>query len=131
MSRIPAVCGVMIRKTSTGLRENVAAALCYLVWWISGFIFLLLEPDNKFVHFHAIQSIVALGFFTIIGWLIGFLPVVGYWSGMVVWGIAVAIWLLMMLKAYQGAKYKLPLLGNIAERWADSQGSSPLPPEQR
>ena len=48
-------------KTSTGLSENVAGLLCYLLWWISGIIFILIEPKNRFVRFHAMQSLIALG----------------------------------------------------------------------
>lgn len=118
----------MERKTSTGLQENVCSALCYLIWWISGFIFLLLEPDNKRVRFHAIQSITGLGFFTVAGWVIGFLPVIGYWASVVVWGVAVATWIMLMLNAYRGVKYKLPVLGNLAEKWADTQIGPPTKP---
>jgi uncharacterized membrane protein len=107
-------------KTSTGLRENIAAALCYLAWWISGFIFLLLEPDNKYVRFHAMQSILALGSVMLLGWVVGFVPVIGYWTGMVVWAGGAIVWVLLMYKAYMGVKFKLPAVGNVAEKWADS-----------
>ena len=57
----------MEKKTSTGLQENIAALLSYLGWWITGIVFLLLEPDNKFVRFHAIQSILLFGFIMVAG----------------------------------------------------------------
>ena len=44
-----------MEKTSIGLTENVAGLLCYALGWISGIVFFLIEPENKFVRFHAIQ----------------------------------------------------------------------------
>ena len=54
-------------KTSTGLAENVAGLLCYVLGWISGLIFILIEPENKFVRFHAIQSIFVFSILTVAG----------------------------------------------------------------
>jgi uncharacterized membrane protein len=118
------------RSTSTGLEENVAGLLSYLGWWITGIIFLLLEPDNKFVRFHALQSIVVLGFINLVGWGLKFLPLVGDWLGNVVWLIGIALWVVLMVKAYQGVRYKLPVAGDLAERWADAP-SPPQPPAPR
>ena len=117
----------MEKKTSTGLQENVAALLSYVGWWISGIVFLLLEPDNKFVRFHAMQSIVTLGFITVAGWVLSFMPVVGDWISRVVWGIGIALWIVLMVKAYQGAKYKLPVAGDLAEKWTE-RANPPTPP---
>ena len=118
----------MEKKTSTGLQENVAALLCYVGWWISGIVLLLLEPDNKFVRFHAIQSIIVLGFITLAGWVLGFMPVIGAWISWIVWGIGIALWIVLMVKAYQGAKYKMPIAGDLAEKWAESKPQAPTPP---
>ena len=54
-----------MEKTSIGLDENVAGLLCYVLGWISGIIFLLIEPKNNFVRFHAIQSIVVFAIINI------------------------------------------------------------------
>jgi uncharacterized membrane protein len=48
-------------KTSTGMEQNLEGLLCYVLGWLTGIIFLLLEKDNKFVRFHAIQSILVFG----------------------------------------------------------------------
>ena len=48
-------------KSSTGLDENIAGLLCYVLGWISGLVFLLLERDSNFVKFHAVQSIIVFG----------------------------------------------------------------------
>ena len=55
-----------MKKTSTGLSENVAGLLCYVLGWISGLVFVLIEQENKFVRFHAVQSIVTFGGITVI-----------------------------------------------------------------
>ena len=121
----------MEKKTSTGLQENVAALLSYVVWWITGIIFLLLEPDNKFVRFHAMQSIIVFGVITLVAMVFGFMPVIGGFIAWVVWAIGVALWIVLMVKAYQGTKYKLPIAGDLAEKWVERSNSSapPSPPQ--
>jgi uncharacterized membrane protein len=103
----------------------VAGALAY-VTIIPAIVFLVLEPFNKkrFVRFHAFQCI----FFTI-AWvvieialsIIGHIPFLG-WATLVLWplvGLAVfVIWLILVLKAYQGQMFKLPVIGDMAEQQA-------------
>ncbi len=115
------------KKTSTGLQENVAGLLAYVAWWVSGIVFLLLEPDNKFIRFHAIQSIIALGFITVVGWVVTFFPVIGGWISWVIWLVGIALWIVLMVKAYQGVKYKLPVSGDLAEKWSE-KSTPPAPP---
>jgi len=102
-------------KTSTGLQPNVAGLLCYLFMWVTGLIFLLIEKENQFVRFHAIQSIalnvvlwvlyVILWFIPIIGWIINIFLAIGIFI----------LWIVCMYKAYKGEKFKLPVIGNFAE----------------
>ena len=105
-----------MEKTSTGLNENVAGLLCYVLGWISGVVFILIEPENKFVRFHAIQSIVTFGVLNVVGFILNWIPVIG---GFVSWVISVLgfiLWIVLMVKAYQGTKYKLPWAGDFAEK---------------
>lgn len=107
-----------MEKTSTGLTENVAGLLCYVLGWISGIVFLLLEQENKFVRFHAIQSIVVFGVLNIAGFILGWLPVIG---GFFTWALGVIgfiLWIVLMVKAYQGTKFKLPWAGDFSEKRA-------------
>jgi uncharacterized membrane protein len=97
-------------KSSTGLEENVAGLLCYVVGWITGLIFFLIEKDSKFVKFHAMQSIITFGACTILS----FIPIVNWFIGI----IALVLWILLMVKAYQGQKFKLPFIGDLAEKWS-------------
>lgn len=104
-------------KTSTGLEENVAGLLCYVLGWISGIIFLILEPENKTVRFHAMQSIIVFGIFNLV-WIIFFwIPVVRWFIGGLIGALAFILWVVLMYKAYQGEKYKIPWAGDQAEKF--------------
>ena len=108
-----------VSKTSTGLQENVAGALCYLAGLVTGIVFLVLEKENKFVRFHAIQSIVVSLAIMVVMIVLGFIPIIGWVINMLL-GIGVFIlWVVMMLNAYRGRMMKLPVAGNIAEGQAN------------
>ena len=103
-------------KTSMNLEENVAGLLCYVVGWITGIVFLVLEKENTFVRFHALQSILTFLPLSVIAWILGWIPFVGWALGALVSILMVILWLILMYKAYQGERYKLPLVGEIAEK---------------
>ena len=103
-------------KTSLDLDENVEGLLCYIVGWITGIVFLVLEKENKFVRFHALQSLLTFLPLSVLAWLLGWIPFVGWVLGVLVWILTAILWLILMFKAYRGEKYKLPLVGDIAEK---------------
>ena len=111
-----------MQNTSTGLAENVAGLLCYVLGWVSGIVFLIIEPKNKFVRFHAVQSIVTFGSITVISIalsILGLIPFIGVLFdilGYIVGLIAFVLWIVLMVKAYQGTIYKLPWAGDFAEK---------------
>ena len=105
-----------MEKTSTGLSENVAGLLCYVLGWISGIVFILIEPENKLVRFHAIQSIIVFGVFTVAGIILGWIPIIGIIFSLIISALSLILWIVLMVKAYQGAKFKLPWAGNFAEK---------------
>lgn len=110
--------------TSTGLEPNVAGLLCYLLGWITGVIFILLEKNNGFVRFHALQSIITFGaisvaliVFSAFSWV----PVLGtiFWVfSILLYILAFILWIVLMVKAYQGERFKLPVAGELADRHA-------------
>ena len=106
--------GKDLGKTSVGLQANVAALLCYLVGWITGLIFFLIEKENKFVRFHALQSLITFGFLAIIVMI----PVIGIMLLPIAGILGFILWILLMVKAYQGELFKLPIVGDIAEKKA-------------
>jgi uncharacterized membrane protein len=102
-------------KTSTGFDANVAAALTYLVGFITGIIFLLVEKENKFVRFHAMQSTLVFAGIVAIDILLQIVPILGALVVVfVVIRVSAILWLLQMYKAYQGEEFKLPLVGQMA-----------------
>jgi uncharacterized membrane protein len=105
-------------KTSTGLQENIAGLLCYVLGWVTGIVFLVVEKDSKFVRFHAVQSIVVFGAITILQIILSVIPIVGGILAWIVWVASIVLWIFLMYKAYQGQMYKLPVSGDIAAKQA-------------
>ncbi|MFA5866997.1 MAG: DUF4870 domain-containing protein [Actinomycetota bacterium] len=116
-------------KTSTGLEQNTAALLSYLFTSVTGLIFYIIEKDNKYVRFHAVQSILfGIALFLagvlliIINTLLNsinipFIPnILAMFLSFAYWIGSVIVWILLMVKAFQGERYKLPFIGDIAER---------------
>ena len=102
-------------KTSTGLDANVAAALSYLVGFVTGVIFLLWERENRFVRFHALQSTLVFAGIVAIDILLQIVPILGALVVIfVIIPLSAILWLLLMFKAYQGEEFKLPLVGQMA-----------------
>ena len=103
-------------KTSLGMEANVAALLSYLLGFITGIIFYVLEKENKFVRFHAMQSIVTFGALFVLAVVIGLIPSLGWALVNLIWIVQIVLWIILMLKAYQGELFKLPIAGDIAEK---------------
>ncbi|WP_273832040.1 DUF4870 domain-containing protein [Guptibacillus sedimenti] len=105
------------RKTSSGLEENVAGLLTYVLGFVTGIIFLLIEKENKFVRFHAMQSIVVFGAFFVISLVLNVVPVIGtIVSVLILPPLSLIVWIVLMVKAYQGNQYKLPIAGDFSEK---------------
>lgn len=105
------------QKTASGLDENVAAALSYALGWITGLFFYLTEQENKFVRFHAMQSIVVFVALSVLCVLLQVVPLLGILIVVVVViPVSAALWLFLMYKAYNGERFKLPIAGDIAEQ---------------
>lgn len=121
-SYIPSSSGTGSQKTSMGLEPNIAAALSYLCGWVTGLIFYLIEKENNFVRFHAMQSIVAFGGLTVLSFALNIvdqIPGLGilWWLGTPILSIlGLVVWVICLLKAYQGERFKLPIAGDIAEK---------------
>ena len=105
------------QKTASGLDENVAAALSYALGWLTGLGFLLTEPDNRFVRFHAMQSTIVFGALSLLCILLQVIPLLGLLLVLfVVIPVSAVMWLILIYKAYQGEHFKFPIAGNIAEQ---------------
>jgi uncharacterized membrane protein len=117
--------------SSTGMTSNVAGALSYLAGFVTGIIFLVIEPFNKdpFVRFHAFQSIffnIAIVVIVIVwsiltaimGSILGLLGTLFSLLGLLIWLGFVACWLFLMYKAYKNERYMLPVIGELASKQA-------------
>ncbi len=109
------------KNTVLGVKENIEAVLCYALGWITGLVFLLLEQKNEFVRFHAMQSLATfLGLF-IVSLVLGFIPFLGILINLLIWPLSVVLWIVLMVKAYKGERYKLPVVGDFVEKQLGSK----------
>jgi uncharacterized membrane protein len=116
-----------LARSSSGLAPNVAGALAYVLGAITGVIFFVIEKENRFVRFHAAQSIAvtvvlivisiglsvlssALVFVPLLGLIVAFLLSVGLFFATFV------LWVLLMWRAYQGREWEAPIAGGIARK---------------
>ncbi|MGB2814656.1 MAG: hypothetical protein WBC75_06145, partial [Dehalococcoidales bacterium] len=89
---------------------------------ISGLVFILIEQESKLVRYHAMQSIYIFGALTVAAIILGWVPVIGTVIATIIWLIGVALWIFLMIRAYQGAKPKILWAGDLAEKWVQKKG---------
>lgn len=99
-------------KSTFGLEKNVASALAYALGWVSGIIFFLAEKEDKDIRFHALQSIVFFGALSILGMV----PIVGWMLSPFLFLIGLVGWIFLLIKAYQGEKFELPIVGEFVKK---------------
>jgi uncharacterized membrane protein len=119
--------GAHPQSGASGLADNVAGMLCY-VTIVPAIIFLVIEPynRNRFIRFHAFQSIFFYVAWTVL-WValtfVGAMPFLG-WATLLLWPLlglgGLILWILMAVKAYGGLMWKLPVVGDIAEKQANA-----------
>jgi uncharacterized membrane protein len=108
--------GLAEDRTLKDLSPNIAGLLCYAGGWISGIVFLVLEQKNRFVRFHALQSIIVFGAITVAGAILGNIPFIGIAFSTIIGITAFILWIVLMVKALNGEYYKIPWAGNLAEK---------------
>ena len=109
-----------VAAASSGLADNVAGALAYITI-IPAIIFLVMEPYNKrpFIRFHAFQSLgLAVCWFA--SSVVMVIPILGWIAGIIGMLVTFCAWVLCIVKAYGGEKFKLPVLGDFAEKTANT-----------
>jgi uncharacterized membrane protein len=128
---------VQTAKSSTGLDENIAALLSYVVHFVSGLIFFFIEKNSRLVRFHAMQATILGALFFIGAMVLGFVwffitiiasqisgllgSLVSMVVGLLIFVFFLAIfagWIMGMVKAFQGQYFKLPVIGNFAEKFS-------------
>lgn len=102
-------------ESSMGLDSKVGGLLSYLLGWITGIIFLVLEKKDADVRFHAYQSTATFGGIFVVSIAAGLVPVLGPLVQMLLGPVSVILWIVLMVKAFQGERFKLPVVGDWAE----------------
>jgi uncharacterized membrane protein len=111
--------------TSMGMQPNVEAGLSYVFGWITGLVFFLVEKQNRFVRFHAMQSILFFGGITVIDIILnvignfGFLGLFTFLVSSAVGLIGFVGWIVLLINGFQGKYFKLPIIGDYAEKYAN------------
>jgi uncharacterized membrane protein len=107
-----------------GMDANMAAGLSYLVGWITGLVFFLVEKQNRFVRFHAMQSIIWFGGLTVLFVVLSVLEMIPF-VGLILFCLSgllavlgIVSWVILLVMAFQGKYFKLPVVGDYAERYA-------------
>ena len=117
------VAAAPVTVSAEGLQENVAGLLCYVLGWLTGVIFLLIDK-RPWVKFQAAQSIVVFGGLTIIR--VGLIFMNGFLGGVIGWGlltgvgllvglITFVLWIILMIKAYKHETFRVPIAADIAD----------------
>lgn len=112
------------KKSSTGMEPKIAVLIAHVGFlvgagWLSGLIIYLLEKENRFVKFHAMQSIV-IGVAEVIGYIIAAIltvVVIGAFCFPVIWIAALVIRIIILMKSNVGEYYKFPWFGKLADNW--------------
>ena len=118
-------------ETSVGMSANTAGLLCYVGWWISGIVFAVIEKKSQFVKFHAWQSIMTFGILSVVQIIVsGILAAIAVATfspgliaftgvlGTIIWILIFGLWIALMIQAGTGKMWKLPWVGNWAEKQA-------------
>lgn len=104
-------------RSSTGLEPNLAAALAYLAGFVTGVVLLIVEKQNGFVRFHAMQSTVVFVAILVLTVALNSLPLIGpILYAFLMLPAVVILWLVLMFKAYGGERFRLPIAGDFAEK---------------
>ena len=102
-----------------GIGARTAGLLSYLGGWVTGLIFLLLKRENRFVRFHAMQSLIFFGAMSMVTTVFSQIPLLSF-IGDGLGFVTFICWIVLMVAAARGRYYKLPIIGDYAEKWANS-----------
>src|SRR5579859_2899103 len=113
--------------TSMGMQPNIEAGLSYVLTWVTGLIFFFMEKQNRFVRFHAMQSILFFGGLTVIRIILSVIeafqvPFVDLITGLpwlAIGIIGLVGYIVLLINAFQGKYFKLPIVGDYAEKYAN------------
>ena len=101
--------------SSTGLDPNIAGVLCYLLGFITGIVFLVIEQKSRDVRFHAYQSLGTFLPLFVLSVVASVVPLIGWIVSVIVGPLSLVLWIVLMVKAFQGERFELPIVGPMAD----------------
>ena len=113
------------KKSSTGLDAKVAVLLAYLFSWLGGLIFFLIEKENRFVKWNALQALIlgAIGFLSMIVFsvILIWIPIIGplffSWLGWLIWGVAWVLAIICIVMGFQGKSFRIPGVCKLTDKY--------------
>jgi uncharacterized membrane protein len=113
------------RSTTTGVDVRLASVLCYAGWWVTGLVFLFAERRDATVRFHAAQSLIVFGVLSMVLFLLGGASAIAFFvavssfqllqaAGNALWFGAVLLWIFLLVKAWRGETWRVPVAGALA-----------------
>lgn len=113
------------KKSSTGMDPKVANLIAYLFSWLGGLIIWLMEKENRFVKWNALQALIlgAIGFLSMIVFsvILIWIPIIGpvffSWLGWLIWGVAWVLAIICIVMGFQGKTFRIPGISNLVDKY--------------
>ena len=113
------------KKSSTGMDPKIAVLLSYLFSWLGGLIFFVMEKENKFVKWNALQAlilgIIEVACIVVISLILGWIPYIGWffflWLGYVLAGVCWIFGIIALINGLSGKTFRIPLVCKLADKY--------------
>jgi len=113
------------KKSSTGMDPKIAVLLSYLFSWLGGLIFFIMEKENKFVKWNALQAlilgIIEVACIVVISLILGWIPYIGWffflWLGYVLAGVCWIFGIIALIRGFSGKTFRIPVVCKLADKY--------------
>jgi len=113
------------KKSSTGMDAKIAVLLAYLFSWLGGLVIWLMEKENRFVKWNALQAlilgIIQMVSIVVISVILGLIPYIGWfffsWLGYVLAGVAWILAIIAIVKGFSGKSFRIPGVSKLADKY--------------
>jgi uncharacterized membrane protein len=113
------------KKSSTGMEPKIAVLIAYLFSWVGGLIIWLLEKENKFVKWNALQAlilgIIEVGSYIVFSVILRWIPFIGWyffsWLGWLIWGAAWVLGIIAIVMSFQGKTFRIPGIASLTDKY--------------
>lgn len=113
------------KKSSTGMDPKIAVLLSYLFSWLGGLIFFLMEKENKFVKWNALQALILgileVACIVVVSIILGLIPYIGWfffsWLGYVLAGVLWIFAIIAIIKGFSGKSFRIPVVSKLADKY--------------